>query len=139
MFEIYETDVAVGRMSRSHTVTVQRDGVSKPESAPVARADMGILGPGWEAEFVGGQLNRKLEQSGNTAVVTDLTMNAAVTYALKSSLDFPDGGRGQEVRDPRGRHPHRDHPVQRGDGHDGVHRRRERQRGHLGTGRGPVR
>nr|WP_159040678.1 RHS repeat protein [Streptomyces sp. XY58] len=102
MFEIYETDVAVGRMSRSHTVTVQRDGVSKPESAPVARADMGILGPGWEAEFVGGQLNRKLEQSGNTAVVTDLTMNAAVTYALKSSLDFPDGGGVRKYATPEG-------------------------------------
>ncbi|MFF9978242.1 phospholipase A2 [Streptomyces erythrochromogenes] len=101
-FEIYETDVAVGLMSRSHTVTVQPDGVSKPESAPVARADMGIFGPGWEAEFVGGQLNRKLEQSGNTAVVTDLTVNAAVTYALKSSLDFPDGGGVRKYATPEG-------------------------------------
>lgn len=101
-FEIYETDVAVGLMSRSHTVIAQPDGVSKPESAPVSRADMGIFGPGWQAEFVGGQLNRKLEQSGNTVVVTDLTENAATTYALKGSIDFPDGGGVRKYATPEG-------------------------------------
>ncbi|MEU1286595.1 phospholipase A2 [Kitasatospora sp. NPDC005856] len=101
-FEINETDVAVGLMGRSHTVTVQPDGVSRPQSAPVSRADMGIFGPGWEAEFVGGRLNRRLEQRGDSVVITDLTANAAVTYALKSSLDFPDGGGVRKYATPEG-------------------------------------
>ncbi|MDT9682290.1 phospholipase A2 [Streptomyces sp. TRM76323] len=101
-FEIYETDVAVGLMSRSHTVAVQPDGVSKPESAPVSRTDMGVFGPGWEAEFVGGRLNRKLELRDDTAVITDLTVNAAVTYTLKSSLDFPDGGGARKYASSEG-------------------------------------
>jgi hypothetical protein len=101
-FAIYETDVAVGLMSRSHTVAVQPDGLAKPESAPGSRADMGVFGPGWEAEFVGGQLNRKLEQSGDSVVITDLTVNASVTYALKSSLDYPDGGGVKKYATPEG-------------------------------------
>jgi hypothetical protein len=91
-FEIYETDVAEGLMSRSHTVNAQADGVSRPESAPTSRPDMGVFGPGWEAEFVGGQLNRKLEQKSNTVVVTDLDENVPITYSLTSSVDYPSGG-----------------------------------------------
>ncbi|MFJ9431885.1 phospholipase A2 [Streptomyces sp. NPDC101490] len=101
-FEIYETDVPVGLMSRSHTVSVQLDGVSKPESAPAARPDMGVFGPGWEAEFVGGQLNRKLELKGSSAVITDLTTRSAATYALKSSIDYPDGGGLRKYATPEG-------------------------------------
>ncbi|WP_051741981.1 phospholipase A2 [Kitasatospora sp. MBT66] len=101
-FEIHETDVAVGLMSRSHTVTVQPDGLSMPSSAPAARADMGVFGPGWEAEFVGGRLNRKLEQRGDSVVVTDLGAHAAVTYALKSSLSYPGGGSVRKYATPEG-------------------------------------
>ena len=91
-FEIYETDVAEGLMSRSHTVTAQAGDVARPESAPASRADMGVFGPGWQAEFVGGQLNRQLEQKAGSVVVTDLTANVSITYALKSSVDYPSGG-----------------------------------------------
>lgn len=91
-FEIYETDVAEGLMSRSHTVNAQADGVAKPESAPASRPDMGVFGPGWEAEFVGGQLNRKLEQKSDSIVVTDLDANVPITYSLTSSVDYPSGG-----------------------------------------------
>ncbi|MER6345189.1 phospholipase A2 [Streptomyces sp. NPDC001595] len=91
-FKIYETDVAEGLMSRSHTVSALPGDVAKPESAPASRADMGVFGPGWEAEFVGGRLNRKLEQKAGSVVVTDLTTNVPVTYTLKSSVDYPSGG-----------------------------------------------
>ncbi|MFE6223406.1 phospholipase A2 [Streptomyces sp. NPDC057854] len=101
-FEIYESDVTVGLMGRSHTVSVHPDGVSRPESAPASRKDMGVFGPGWEAEFVGGQLNRKLELKGDTVVITDLTMNAPVTYTLKSALDYPDGGWVRKYATPEG-------------------------------------
>ncbi|MET9672379.1 phospholipase A2 [Streptomyces sp. NPDC006482] len=101
-FEIYETDVAVGLMNRSHTVSVQPDGVSRPESAPASRQDMGVFGPGWEAEFVGGQLSRKLELKGDTVVITDLTARSAMAYTLKSSLDYPDGSGVRKYTTPEG-------------------------------------
>ncbi|MFD9395450.1 phospholipase A2 [Streptomyces sp. NPDC060000] len=91
-FEIYETDVPEGLMSRSHSVTAQAGSVAKPESAPASRPDMGVFGPGWEAEFVGGQLNRTLEQKAGSVVVTDLDSNVAITYTLQSSVDYPTGG-----------------------------------------------
>ncbi|MFE2531354.1 phospholipase [Streptomyces sp. NPDC059371] len=91
-FEIYETDVAEGLMSRSHTVTAQAGDVARPESAPASRPDMGVFGPGWDAQFVGGQLDRKLERKTDSVVVTDLTTNTPITYALKSSVDSPSGG-----------------------------------------------
>ncbi|MDX3458977.1 phospholipase A2 [Streptomyces sp. ME02-8801-2C] len=91
-FEIYETDVADGLMSRSHTVSGPAGGVATPQSAPASRPDMGVFGPGWEAEFLGGQLNRKLEQKADSVVVTDLEENVPLTYTLTSSVDFPSGG-----------------------------------------------
>ncbi|WP_326783324.1 phospholipase A2 [Streptomyces sp. NBC_00151] len=91
-FEIYETDVTEGLMSRSHTVSAQAGDVARPESAPASRADMGVFGPGWEAEFVGGQLDRQLERKTDSVVITDLTTNTPITYALKSSVDYPSGG-----------------------------------------------
>lgn len=91
-YEIYETDVAEGLMSRSHTVAADAGSVARPESAPASRPDMGVFGPGWEAEFVGGQLNRKLEEKANSVVVTDLVENVPITYTLTSSLDYPSGG-----------------------------------------------
>ncbi len=91
-FEIYETDVTEGLMSRSHTVSAQAGDVARPESAPASRADMGVFGPGWEAQFVGGQLDRQLERKTDSVVITDLTTNTPITYALKSSVDSPTGG-----------------------------------------------
>ncbi|MFI6022979.1 phospholipase A2 [Streptomyces sp. NPDC051287] len=101
-FEIYETDVAEGLMSRSHTVNAQASGAAKPESAPASRPDMGVFGPGWEAEFMGGQLNRKLEHISGSVVVTDLNANASITYALTSSVDYPSGGGVQKYTSDAG-------------------------------------
>lgn len=91
-FEIAENDAGVGAIGRRHSVTAQADGVARPQSAPASRPDMGVFGPGWEAEFLGGELNQKLEQQGDAIVVTDLNVGESVRYLLKSSLDFPDGG-----------------------------------------------
>ncbi|MBL3670500.1 phospholipase [Streptomyces sp. M2CJ-2] len=91
-FEVTETDVPSVLINRRHSVSVQADGVASPEDAPDTRADMGVFGPSWEAEFVGGQLNRKLEQRGDTILVTDLGVNETLQYNLKSSVDYPSGG-----------------------------------------------
>ncbi|MBT2675951.1 phospholipase [Streptomyces sp. ISL-14] len=91
-FEVTETDVAGVLVNRRHSVSAQADGVASPEDAPDSRADMGVFGPSWEAEFVGGQLNRKLEQQGDTILVTDLGVNETLRYELKSSVDYPSGG-----------------------------------------------
>ncbi|MFJ9341893.1 phospholipase A2 [Streptomyces sp. NPDC101733] len=92
-FQVAENDVDAALIGRRHTVSAQPDGgLAKPESAPATRPEMGVFGPSWEAEFVGGQLNRKLEQKGDSIVVTDLGVEEKITYALKSSIDYPDGG-----------------------------------------------
>ncbi|MER7625229.1 phospholipase A2 [Streptomyces sp. NPDC126503] len=92
-FQIAENDVAAALIGRRHTVAAQPDGgLARPESAPATRPEMGVFGPSWEAEFVGGQLNRKLEQQGDKVVVTDLGVDEKVTYVLQSSIDYPDGG-----------------------------------------------
>ncbi|MEU9379176.1 phospholipase A2 [Streptomyces sp. NPDC048255] len=92
-FQVAENDVDAALIGRRHTVSAQPDGgLAKPESAPTTRPEMGVFGPSWEAEFVGGQLNRKLEQQGDSIVVTDLGVDEKITYALKSSIDYPDGG-----------------------------------------------
>ncbi|WP_121831941.1 phospholipase A2 [Streptomyces sp. S1] len=91
-FEIAENDVSAGSVGRRHTVAARAGDVAKPESAPVNRPDMGVFGPGWEAEFLGGELNQKLEQQGDAIVVTDLGVGESTRYLLKSSLDAPDGG-----------------------------------------------
>ncbi|MFH8463514.1 phospholipase A2 [Streptomyces sp. NPDC017991] len=91
-FEVTESDVPGVLMNRRHSVRAQADGVASPQDAPDARADMGVFGPSWEAEFVGGQLNRKLEQQGNSILVTDLGVDETSQYDLKSSVDFPSGG-----------------------------------------------
>ncbi|WP_245727446.1 phospholipase A2 [Streptomyces vietnamensis] len=92
-FQVDENDVDAALIGRRHTVAEQLDGsLAKPESAPATRPEMGVFGPNWEAEFVGGQLNRKLEQQGDKIVVTDLGVDEKITYALKSSIDYPDGG-----------------------------------------------
>ncbi|MEU2062805.1 phospholipase A2 [Streptomyces sp. NPDC013455] len=91
-FEIAETDVAAGLIDRRHAVVAQDSGVAKPQSAPAGRTDMGVFGPGWEAEFLGGQLNRKLEQQSGAIVVTDLGVNETYRYNLTKSVDYPSGG-----------------------------------------------
>jgi YD repeat-containing protein len=91
-FEITESDVPGVLMNRRHSVRAQAGGVASPEDAPDTRTDMGVFGPSWEAEFVGGQLNRKLEQQGDSVLVTDLGVNETSRYALKSSVDYPSGG-----------------------------------------------
>lgn len=90
-FQIAETDTPAGSVGRRHSVTVQ-DGLSQPENAPGSRADMGVFGAGWEAEFLGGTVNRKLEQQGDAIVVTDLGVNESFSYALADSISYPDGG-----------------------------------------------
>lgn len=91
-FEVTETDVPGVLINRRHSVVAGSDSVSSPEDAPDSRADMGVFGPSWEAEFVGGQLNRKLDQQGDTIVVTDLGVDETISYDLTSSVDFPSGG-----------------------------------------------
>ncbi|WP_229919221.1 phospholipase A2 [Streptomyces minutiscleroticus] len=91
-FEVTETDVPGILLNRRHSVRAGADGVASPEDAPDTRADMGVFGPSWEAEFVGGQLNRKLEQRDNTILVTDLGVNETLQYKLRSSVDYPSGG-----------------------------------------------
>ncbi|CAL9555732.1 hypothetical protein SUDANB145_04516 [Streptomyces sp. enrichment culture] len=91
-FEVTESDVAGIVANRRHSVSAQADGVASPEDAPDTRTDMGVFGPSWEAEFVGGQLNRTLEQQGDTILVTDLGAEETLRYELTSSVDFPNGG-----------------------------------------------
>ncbi|MFI9340338.1 phospholipase A2 [Streptomyces sp. NPDC052773] len=91
-FEVTEIDVPGVLVNRRHSVSAQADGVASPEDAPDTRADMGVFGPSWEAEFVGGQLNRKLEQQGDAVLVTDLGVDETLRYELKSSIDYPSGG-----------------------------------------------
>lgn len=91
-FQIAESDAPAGAIGRRHSVTAREDGIARPENAPDSRSDMGVFGPSWEAEFVGGTINRKLEQQGATIVVTDLGANESFGYALTDSIAYPDGG-----------------------------------------------
>ncbi|WP_406054531.1 hypothetical protein OG462_04135 [Streptomyces sp. NBC_01077] len=102
MVEIAESDVGVGSIGRRHTVAAQAGGVAKPESAPAGRTGMGVFGPGWEAEFLGGELNQKLEHQVDAIVVTDLNVGESVRYLLKSSLDYPDGGGVEKYENAEG-------------------------------------
>ncbi|MFI1018749.1 phospholipase A2 [Streptomyces sp. NPDC020965] len=91
-FEVSESDATVGIIGREHVVTAQAGGLAKPESAPASRADMGVFGPGWKAEFLGGQLNRRLDQQSGAIVVTDLGVGESLRYDLTSSASLPGGG-----------------------------------------------
>lgn len=91
-FQISENDVAAGLMGRSHTVAGQDAGVSQPQDAPADRADLGVFGPSWEAEFLGGQLNRKLATGSGSITTTDLDTGTATRYDLTDSVAGPDGG-----------------------------------------------
>ncbi|MFJ5130239.1 phospholipase A2 [Streptomyces sp. NPDC088555] len=100
-FQIRETDSAAGLMGRRHTVT-EVDGIAKPQSAPTTRADLGVYGDGWEAEFLGGQLNRKLAASSGAYTITDLDVNEDTKYTLTDTLSTPDGGSINKYTAPNG-------------------------------------
>ncbi|MYS12426.1 phospholipase, partial [Streptomyces sp. SID4982] len=91
-YEVHEMDVPGVLMSRQHSVVAESDSVAAAQDAPDSRAEMGVFGPSWEAEFAGGQLNRKLEQQGEAIVVTDLGVDEHLRYDLTSSVEFPSGG-----------------------------------------------
>ena len=90
-FQINEVDSPFGLIGRRHTV-VEEGGISTPQSAPDTRSDMGVFGNGWEAEFLGGQLNRQITAGSGAYTVIDLNADQATTYTFTDSLDTPDGG-----------------------------------------------
>ncbi|MDF3140670.1 MULTISPECIES: phospholipase A2 [unclassified Streptomyces] len=91
-YEIVENDVPAGLMGRSHAVTGQASGAAQAQDAPADRSDLGVFGPSWEAEFLGGQLNRKLAPSSGRITVTDLASSETIRYDLTDSIAGPDGG-----------------------------------------------
>jgi hypothetical protein len=91
-YRIAENDVPAGLMGRSHAVTAQTGGVAQAQDAPTNRADLGVFGPSWEAEFVGGQLNRKLTPGSGQISITDLDTAETARYDLTDSLAGPNGG-----------------------------------------------
>ncbi|MGW2354153.1 phospholipase A2 [Actinacidiphila glaucinigra] len=91
-FIIPETDVSAGLMGRSHRVVGQLQGVSQPQDAPSNRSDLGVFGPSWEAEFFGGQLNRKLTPGSGSITTTDLDAKESTRYDLTDSVAGPNGG-----------------------------------------------
>ncbi|MEV0236012.1 phospholipase A2 [Nonomuraea sp. NPDC050786] len=91
-FRLTELDVSAGAISRKHGVAMTAGDLSRPQSAPATRPELGVFGPGWQAEFAGGEINRKLENQNGTIVVTELDEGTSTSYSLKSSVSFPDGG-----------------------------------------------
>lgn len=91
-FKLSELDVSAGAISRKHGVALTGGDLARPQSAPATRPELGVFGPGWQAEFVGGEINRKLENQAGTIVVTELEEGTSTRYPLKSSVSFPDGG-----------------------------------------------
>lgn len=102
-FEVAESDTAFGAVGRRHRVVASASGgPARPESAPASRPEMGVFGPGWEAEFLGGTLNRTLQQSDKAVVVTDLDVGESSRFELKSSLSYPSGGGVNTYEDANG-------------------------------------
>ncbi|MEU4235078.1 phospholipase A2 [Nonomuraea sp. NPDC026600] len=91
-FQLAELDVSAGAISRKHGVALTGGDLARPQSAPATRPELGVFGPGWQAEFEGGQINRKLENQNGTFVVTELDEGTSTSYPLKSSVSTPDGG-----------------------------------------------
>lgn len=96
-FEVGQTDVSAGSIGRRHAVVAPDGGPAIPEPVPASRPELSVFGPGWEAEFLGGTINRKLETrklaTGNDAVVvTDLTDGTSTTYELRGGVTLPGGG-----------------------------------------------
>ncbi|MFE5489359.1 phospholipase A2 [Streptomyces virginiae] len=91
-YQIAENDVPAGLMGRSHTIVAQAQGVSQAQDAPATRSDLGVFGPSWEAEFLGGQLNRKLATGNGAITTTYLDTNESTRYDLTNSVAGPNGG-----------------------------------------------
>ncbi|GIH99870.1 phospholipase A2 [Planobispora takensis] len=102
VFKISETDVSAGLIGRKHGVIAVDGGLARPQSAPPARPDLSVFGPGWQAEFLGGTINRKLEVQSGAVLVTDLAEGESVRYELRSSVSFPGGGGVQRYEAPDG-------------------------------------
>ncbi|MFB9720033.1 phospholipase A2 [Planobispora longispora] len=101
-FKISETDVSAGLIGRKHGVIVVDGGLARPQSAPGSRPDLSVFGPGWQAEFLGGAISRKLEVQSGAILVTDLAEGETVRYGLRSSVSFPGGGGVQRYEAPDG-------------------------------------
>ncbi|MBG7704963.1 hypothetical protein HCJ76_44620 [Streptomyces sp. MC1] len=91
-FQINETDTSAGLVGRSHSVVGQLQGVSQAQDAPTNRSDLGVFGPSWDAEFLGGQLNRKLTFGSGWITTTDLDVDESFRYNLTDSVDGVNGG-----------------------------------------------
>ncbi|MFD1538949.1 phospholipase A2 [Nonomuraea guangzhouensis] len=91
-FQLTELDVSAGAISRRHGVALTSGDLARPQSAPATRPELAVFGPGWQAEFEGGQINRKLENQNGTFVATELEEGTSTSYPLKSSVSTPDGG-----------------------------------------------
>ncbi|MFH8475498.1 phospholipase A2 [Streptomyces sp. NPDC018000] len=91
-YQIIENDVPISLMTRSHAVTGQAAGVSQALDAPSNRSDLGVFGPSWTAEFLGGQLNRELTQGSGYISTKDLGTAESVRYDFTDSVERPDGG-----------------------------------------------
>jgi YD repeat-containing protein len=91
-YQITENDVPIGLMTRSHAVTGQAVGVAQAQDAPSNRTDLGVFGPSWTTEFLGGQLNRELTQGSGYISTKDLGTAESVRYDFTSSMERPDGG-----------------------------------------------
>ncbi|MFG1964848.1 phospholipase A2 [Nonomuraea sp. NPDC049028] len=91
-FKLTELDVSAGAISRKHGVALAGGDLARPQSAPSTRPELGVFGPSWQAEFAGGEINRKLENQNGTLVVTELDEGTSTSYPLKSSVSTPDGG-----------------------------------------------
>lgn len=91
-YQINETDTTAGLVGRTHEVVGQLQGVSKAQDAPNNRSDLAVFGPSWDAEFLGGQLNRKLTFGSGSITTTDLDAKESVRYDLTDSLAGVNGG-----------------------------------------------
>ncbi|MEU4230863.1 phospholipase A2 [Nonomuraea sp. NPDC026600] len=101
-FKISELDVSEGVIGRQHGVAAAAGDLARPQSAPATRPELAVFGPGWQAEFLGGAINRKLEVQSGAIVATELADGTAIRYTLKSSVSFPDGGGIQTYEDTTG-------------------------------------
>ncbi|MFB7516455.1 phospholipase A2 [Streptomyces sp. NPDC056144] len=91
-YQLTENDVPISLMGRTHIVSGAGAGVAQALDAPAARSDLGVFGPSWQAQFLGGQLNRQLSQGSGFITTKDLDLNDSVRYNLTDTLARPDGG-----------------------------------------------
>lgn len=101
-FKISELDVSEGVIGRQHGVVAAAGDLARPQSAPATRPELAVFGPGWQAEFLGGAINRKLDVQNGAIVATELADGNSIRYTLKSSVSFPDGGGIQTYEDTTG-------------------------------------